>query len=46
MEDIRVKIYKLGGGKKTVKHLQTTVIVKNVQRANLKQDEMGKACFI
>lgn len=30
MEDIRVKIYKLGGGKKTVKHLQTTVIAEDV----------------
>lgn len=30
MEDTRVKIYKLGGGKKTIKYLQTKVIAEDV----------------
>ena len=47
MEEAKVKIYKSGGGgKKTVKYLQTTVAAKNVQRAYPEQDEMGEACFM
>lgn len=42
MEQQNVKIYKSGGGKKAVQHLQTETFVEDVQRTDTEQNEMGE----